>query len=156
MSAQFQIGGPCPKCGMPNIQHPNGQCPPGVSMMIRGAAQQAPDAVPYGIIDPDYARIFTVARCWAWSQGYAIAMHGSFTRDLDLIAIPWTDAACPAEQLAKLIADSADMRLASGPGNKPHGRLAWTLMFKTFSDPRFVDLSVMPRATTGKDGRDGN
>lgn len=45
----------------------------------------------YGIIDPDYARIFTVARLLAWQEGYALAMHGSFTRDLDLLAVPWTD-----------------------------------------------------------------
>jgi len=30
---------------------------------------------------------------------------------------------------------------------QPHGRLAWTLTFKRFGDPRFVDLSVMPRMT---------
>jgi hypothetical protein len=32
------------------------------------------------------------------------------------------------------------------PGEKPHGRLVWTMVFKAFGDPRFIDLSVMPRA----------
>jgi hypothetical protein len=32
-------------------------------------------------------------------------------------------------------------------GEKPHGRLVWTLEFTTFGDPRFVDLSIMPRLT---------
>ena len=42
----------------------------------------------YGILDPDYARFFSKARCTAHMDGYALAIHGSFTRDLDIIAIP--------------------------------------------------------------------
>ncbi|MCY1644771.1 hypothetical protein [Methylorubrum sp. SL192] len=100
----------------------------------------------YGIIDPDYARVFTKARVIAWQKGYAIMMHGSFTRDLDLIAVPWTDAACEPEHLMRRIADAADLKAVSDePGHKPHGRLAWTLLFQSFGDPRFIDLSVMPR-----------
>lgn len=98
----------------------------------------------YGIIDPDYARVFTMARCIAWSEGYALAMHGSFTRDLDMIAVPWTDTACDPEKLVARIADVADLSVNGKPGKKPHGRLAYTLMFKGFADPRWVDLSVLP------------
>lgn len=108
--------------------------------------------ISYGIIDPDYARVFTIARCIAWSEGYALAMHGSFTRDLDLIAIPWTEQATDAEHLVKRVALALDdlnllVKDTSGKtaSKKPHGRLAWTLTFKAFGDPRFVDLSVMPR-----------
>jgi hypothetical protein len=105
------------------------------------------DAVPYGIIDPDYARIFTIARCLAWQEGYALAMHGSFTRDLDLIAVPWTGAACEADHLMRRIEDATGLKeVRNGAFSlKPHGRKAWTLIFQGFSDPRFVDLSVMPR-----------
>lgn len=110
------------------------------------------DAPAYGIIDPDYARVFTKARCIAWANGYAVTMNGSFTRDLDLLAVPWTDAACSAEHLVLRIADACDLRpTGPAPGQKPHGRLAWTLMFKTFNDPRFVDISVMPRAVRTSD-----
>jgi len=111
------------------------------------------EAAPYGIIDPDYARVFTVARCIAWSEGYALAMHGSFTRDLDLIAVPWTDRATDAEHLVRRVAmalDDLSLLVKDAAGKtateKPHGRLSWTLTFKAFGDPRFVDLSVMPRA----------
>lgn len=106
----------------------------------------------YGIIDPDYARIFTISRCIAWAEGYALAMHGSFTRDLDLIAIPWTERACDAPHLVRrFVAAFDDLEVlvkVKGDANqgtpKPHGRTAWTLTFKRFGDPRFVDLSVMP------------
>ena len=114
----------------------------------------------YGIIDPDYARVFSVARCIAWSEGYALLMHGSFTRDLDLLAVPWTDRATDAEHLVRRIVLALDdLRLlvkdpnvTSQATEKPHGRLAWTLVFKTFGDPRFVDLSVMPRNSTPSAG----
>lgn len=100
----------------------------------------------YGIIDPDYARVFTMARVLAWQEGYAVAMHGSFTRDLDLIAVPWTDAACEPEHLVRRVADAAGLGFQSEKGHAhPHGRLVWTLLFPGFSDPRFVDFGVMPR-----------
>ena len=105
-----------------------------------------PDGPAYGIIDPDYARIFTIARKLAWDEGYALAMHGSFTRDLDLIAVPWTEKACDPEHLVKQIeAATGTKQNGHPPGDKPHGRRAWTLLLPAFGDPRFVDLSIMPR-----------
>lgn len=102
-------------------------------------------ALPYGIVDPDYARVFTKARCVAWQEGYALMMHGSFTRDLDLLAVPWADKCCDAEHLVRRICSRANLELLEKPATlKPHGRLSFTAMFKAFADPRFVDISVMP------------
>lgn len=101
---------------------------------------------PYGIVDPDYARIFSIARCLAWAEGYAITFNGSFTRDLDLLAVPWTEHACDPEHLMRRIEDAAGLKnITQKPGDKPHGRKAWTLVLPGFGDPRWVDLSVMPR-----------
>lgn len=108
----------------------------------------------FGIIDPDYARIFTIARCLAWAEGYAIAMHGSFTRDLDLIAVPWAPHACEPEHLAKRIESVAGLKISASPKNdKPFGRLVWTLTLPDFGDPRFVDLSIIPRSLIEQDGQ---
>lgn len=108
--------------------------------------------LPYGIIDPDYARVYTIIRNLAWQEGYAIGLHGSFTRDLDLIAVPWTDTACEAEHLVARILDATDLKSQhSNPGIKPHGRRVWTLLFPGFSDPRWVDLSIVP-FTKAQDG----
>lgn len=130
------------------------------------AGGRAPDGwkPTYGIVDPDYARVFTIARTLAWQEGYAVLFHGSFTRDLDLIAVPWTDAACEPEHLVRRIAGSLeDMEIlvktsgdASQSSVKPHGRLAWTLIFKSFGDPRFVDFSVMPPAAPTPPAETGN
>jgi hypothetical protein len=89
--------------------------------------------------------------------GYAIGLHGSMARDLDLIAVPWTEAAAPAETLVEAIRDAVGGVIRNDPPNegnkyddttrapsqKPHGRLAWSIYF---SGHRFyIDLSVMPR-----------
>lgn len=111
------------------------------------------EPAPYGIIDPDYARIFTMARVLAWQEGYALLFHGSFTRDLDLIAVPWAAQACEPEHLVMRIAEASDLNILGKQkaeetvhgSPKEHGRRAWTLTFKAFGDPRFVDFSTMPR-----------
>lgn len=109
--------------------------------------EESPIGATYGIIDPDYGRVYTIIRKLAWEEGYAIGLHGSFTRDLDLIAVPWEDRACEPEHLVARIVDATDLRSpSSNPGKKPQGRLVWTLLFKGFNDPRFVDLSIMPSA----------
>lgn len=93
----------------------------------------------------------------AYEHGYAVAVHGSMTRDLDVMAMPWVKEAKAPESLAialmkeflvfsngkngtsytrKYFKDSADKT------NKPHGRRAYTIPVK---GKAFIDLSVMPR-----------
>jgi hypothetical protein len=100
----------------------------------------------------------------ARSHGYALAIHGTVTADLDLVAIPWTDAAVPAETLKNVLmahinacdyegslvrfgltpeqAREIAARTDAGATPKPHGRLAWNLYLENGCK---VDLSVMPR-----------
>ena len=108
------------------------------------------------ILDPDYARIFTQARIVAWRYGYACVAHGSYTRDLDLLLVPWEDRAKPNhDQLLKLIADACGLRFRDGKDvmestpdytAMPHGRRACSLFFREPSDRRWVDISIMPCA----------
>lgn len=119
--------------------------------IARGSLQQH-GSVAYGVIDPDYARIYTVIRCLAWQEGYAAMMHGSFTRDLDIVAVPWTDEACEPEHLVcRVLASNLNLSEAAPgkPGSKPHGRRVWTLMLPEFGDPRFVDLSICQPLNAG-------
>lgn len=82
--------------------------------------------------------------------GYAIAVHGSLARDIDLVAIPWTDEAVDGEALAKVVAVAA-----AGTGDewarvggamqrteRPHGRVVWVI---NLVPQTYIDLSVMPR-----------
>ena len=87
----------------------------------------------------------------AREKGYAIGLHGSLARDIDLIAVPWTDEAATADDLVAAIQATVEEhgphRIAfispNSPAEKPHGRRAWSIV--TGGGP-FIDLSVMPRS----------
>lgn len=105
------------------------------------------------ITDPDYARIFTQARIIAWQYGYACCAHGSFTRDLDLLLVPWADRTLvEVEGIVHRIADVCELTVQGAPSKKPHGRWAWTLLLPGFKEVRWVDISAfdttmfMPKA----------
>lgn len=122
-------------------------CQPKENGCVATMPEEKPTGQVYGIIDPDYGRIYTMVRKLAWEEGYAIGLHGSFTRDLDLIAVPWEAGRnCKPEKLVARILQATGMTIArtGNPGDKPYGRLVWTLLLPEFGDPRFVDLSIMP------------
>ena len=103
--------------------------------------------------------------------GYALAIHGTVTSDLDLIAVPWTNEAVSAielrdalmnhiaavsyedllrrdsphlteEQISTLITRQEGTNPRGEATQKPHGRLAWNLYLYYGTK---VDLSVLPR-----------
>ncbi len=97
----------------------------------------------------------------ARTYGYALAVHGSMQRDLDLIAVPWTEGAAPTATLVEALRDAVDGHVRNDPPDennkyyldcfnpcdKPHGRKAFSIYF---SGRRFyIDLSVMPRVVPG-------
>jgi hypothetical protein len=83
-------------------------------------------------------------------HGYAIAVHGSAARDLDVVAVPWAPEACSALHLVERICEYMPMAerrvqgVAENPERKPWGRLAWAL--HGTPDHDYLDLSVAPRA----------
>ncbi len=118
-------------------------------------ADPPPDGPPFGIIDPDYAIAYTKTRIAAWQYGYAIALQGSFTRDLDLLAVPWTERACDLETLVAAIEYRTGLKRQAPPSDKPHGRKSVSLLFPGFEDPRWVDLSILPRAAAPLEAKGG-
>lgn len=112
-----------------------------------------------------YPGLCEVAR----SHGYALAIHGTVTADLDLIAVPWTDQAISSEALRQALMDHIggcgyddllrrqglneehvaqimarkESRMAHTGEAKPHGRIAWNLYLDAGAK---VDLSVLPLA----------
>jgi hypothetical protein len=81
--------------------------------------------------------------------GYAIAVHGSLARDIDLVAIPWIDEAVDGQTLATAVfrivqAFNKEVFVSMDedcPRPKPHGRQCWSIHFWG----SYIDLSVMPR-----------
>lgn len=113
------------------------------AQVMEAALSGQPAPALFGIIDPDYARIYSQVRIIAWQYGYSCCAQGSFTRDLDLLLVPWTpEAKESANHVIAHLADVCGLRIQGAPSEKPHGRMAWTLMLPGFNEVRWVDLSV--------------
>lgn len=90
----------------------------------------------------------------AKAEGYAIAVHGSLARDVDLVAIPWADHARSPELLIGTVRGIlagifGACYVSAEATEKPHGRKAWTFHSHTMTAE--VDFSVMPRLSTEPD-----
>jgi hypothetical protein len=93
--------------------------------------------------------ILPPARIAAKKVGYAITVHGSLNRDIDLVAVPWREGAVGIDGLSKAVSGA----IAGVTGSclehdkwtdKPHGRKARTLLVYCGQTHMDVDLSVMP------------
>lgn len=85
---------------------------------------------------PELAAIFK-------AYGYALAVHGSLQRDLDLVAIPWIARPAPIATILGIITTKFAIRLIGNPDHsKPHGRVAY--MISVGHGECAIDLSVMP------------
>jgi len=103
-----------------------------------------------------YAQLLPRIREAAKGLGYAIAIHGTMRRDLDLLAVPWVSEAASADELVEMVAKEvggfvvggggpeplAYGKLQGGPTDQPHGRRSWNICW---GGRPFIDLSVMPR-----------
>lgn len=101
-----------------------------------------------GFVAPAYAMLIPLAQRIARPFGYAIAVHGSMNRDLDLVAIPWVDDAVEAEVLVEEMVkkfspflDYEGFKMPT-PTVKPHGRRSWSIVMHAGC---YIDISVMPR-----------
>lgn len=98
-------------------------------------------------IAPAYAFIYPLCCEAARACGYALALHGTMARDLDLLAVPWTEDAADYDTLIDAIMKACDGFLIERtskpePERKPHGRMAWSIHL---DGGVFIDLSVMPK-----------
>lgn len=86
-----------------------------------------------------YPALVTKAR----ALGYALSLHGSLQRDLDLIAVPWTESAIDPIELVKALCEEFDVAPnhdVTKPEVKPHNRLAWSIPLWWGA---YIDLSVI-------------
>lgn len=107
-----------------------------------------------------FERLITPLRAAARAHSYALAVHGSLARDIDLIAVPWELGASEAPALIEALRACTEEilggavfiinDLAAGPRDyvrrspepKPHGRLGWSIYIG--GAPFYLDVSVMP------------
>jgi len=100
------------------------------------------------MIAPVYTVLYIGMKKIAEKHGYALTLHGSMNRDLDLLAVPWVEDAEDPEVLVEELREKYDMRAEFDEPkydkamDKPHGRKAYTIKL---NGPYYVDLSVMPK-----------
>ncbi len=88
-------------------------------------------------IEHRIARIRELAK----QVGYAIGVHGSLERDVDLIAVPWTDKAIGNAELIALLEKELPA-IRTEHAHRPHGRVG--VILQGFGR-KWIDLSIMPR-----------
>lgn len=97
--------------------------------------------------DPNYAPIYCAMYPGLAEitrrHGYALAIHGSLGRDMDLICVPWSPSPSEPQAVVDEIVGKYSIRQIGEPGDKNHGRTAWTISIG-FGEC-FIDLSFMPR-----------
>ena len=105
----------------------------------------------------EFYRVLIMAlRYVAERYGYALAVHGSLKRDIDLIACPWRESAPGAESLIQGIQKTVEAIVGTArfreqdknPESKPCGRLAWAIYLTPDDHGPYLDISVMPMAIT--------
>ena len=100
-------------------------------------------------------RVIRPLRERARELGWAVSIHGSLERDIDLIAVPWTERAHEPDALVnsfrQVLTKLYGIGLEVGPNcehPKPHGRLCWSFWIRPWT---YIDLSVYPSpATAGR------
>lgn len=74
-----------------------------------------------------YATYYGILIDIARKHGYALALHGSLSRDMDLIAVPWTDTASDHKKVLKDICDAVGAGGFTVGEEKPHGRVGYAI-----------------------------
>lgn len=106
-----------------------------------------------GKIAKGYVAIIGLLSDVAKQHGYAMGIHGTLGRDLDLICVPWVEDVSAPKELIKAMAiltggyvpsqfEEAEGKLVDNPVMRPHGRQGWVI---TLGGGTYLDVSVMPK-----------
>lgn len=111
-------------------------------------------------------KLFSSMSASARLVGWSVAVHGSRSRDLDVVAVPWTEEAVDAYTFLEVMRNTTADTLHCGavissesmtgrrlPTIKPHGRRSFVITFIPKRDGQlvedeqgahpYIDLSVM-------------
>lgn len=92
---------------------------------------------------PVYCAMYPELAKVARAHGYALAVHGSMQRDMDLICVPWIAEPSEPAAVVKAMTAKFAIEVIGEPTQKEHGREAWTLSIAWGECA--IDLSFMPR-----------
>jgi hypothetical protein len=92
-----------------------------------------------------FAAMWEDFRNAALDCGWALGLHGSLNSDMDIMAMPWTAEAVPAEELIQALLNCFDDSIWKEKEykpftGKPHGRIVYTIsIFADF----YLDISII-------------
>lgn len=92
-----------------------------------------------------YASIYDDLRKAAMSCGWALGLHGSLANDMDIMAMPWTEEAKPAEEVMRALSDCFTENPFKGIHTipyyeKPNGRVVYTMpIWEDF----YLDINII-------------
>ena len=133
---------------LPDLRSPDGFPTGAIHGMVAMLKRALQDVNPEHAACVFDAKGDTFRNAWYQRPGYSQELRdrGVSTRDLDLLLVPWTDAAQAddVDYFAPRIAGAAGLKVSPHPPSvRMHGRKTWTLLFPGFADARWVDLSVL-------------
>ena len=99
-----------------------------------------------------YALVLPKIQDIANALGYALCVHGSMQRDLDIVLVPWVYGAESPEKVVTALQRSLRglkrNHFLGQPEVKPHGRLSWSFYLSELGASKakgpYIDISVMP------------
>ena len=102
-----------------------------------------------------YCALYPLLEQIARDYGYALAVHGSLHRDMDLIAVPWIEEASDSLTLIKAFKDAINavtiheetdkLYPDCKPTQKSHGRASYSLhVTNSGMYGGYLDIAVMP------------
>ena len=95
-----------------------------------------------------FAEVIGPIRLIAHELGYAVAVHGSLKRDIDLVAIPWVRDAVGKQQLINSICDRLGaVQSSEGWRERSHGRWVHIIRLPRQDPNTYLDLSVIETRT---------
>lgn len=99
--------------------------------------------------DPNYAPVYcalypALAEITR-KHGYALSIHGTLGKDMDLVCIPWAEQVVEPDDVVKAIEKEFSLKVVGSPNISYHGRLIYTITVG-FGEC-FIDLSFMPASS---------
>ena len=89
-----------------------------------------------------YAAMWNDLRRAAMDKGWALALHGSLARDMDIIAVPWVEGASSPIEMIEALKDCFDKpdKIMVSKTDMPNNRIAFTLsIFADF----YLDINII-------------
>lgn len=96
---------------------------------------------------PTYCALYPALADLVRTHGYALAIHGTLGRDMDLIAVPWVLLPDEPQDVVDAITRTFAVKEVGTPEVREHKRLVYTLSL-AFSEC-FIDLSFTPNTVHG-------